>query len=168
MASLQINQTVCELATLLNQHEYSIATAESCTGGGLAFAITNNAECSSALERGFIVYSNHAKVELLNVKTETLESFFAVSAETAKEMAAGALKNSRAHISIAITGLAGPKTDDSNQPVGTVWIGYAIKNKAPEAELHQFDGDRHAICEHTIAAALKGAVMRLRQLPQPS
>jgi nicotinamide-nucleotide amidase len=105
------------------------ATAESCTGGLIAALLTEIPGSSSMLERGFVVYSNAAKQELLGVPTETLASHGAVSAETAKAMAEGALRASRAEIAVSVTGIAGPDGGSAEKPVGLVHFAYARRGK---------------------------------------
>ena len=102
-----------------------IATAESCTGGLVAAALTEIAGSSDVVERGFVTYSNEAKAELLGVPLSTLKRYGAVSAQTAKAMAAGALKNSHAHIAVSITGIAGPGGGTKQKPVGLVHFAAA-------------------------------------------
>src|SRR3990167_3251020 len=104
----------------LKKHHLTLATAESCTGGGLSYWLTSVPHSSQWFERGFITYSNAAKIELLQVNPATLETFGAVSEPTAREMAEGALKHSQAKLSIAITGTAGPDGGTALKPVGTV------------------------------------------------
>jgi len=144
-----------EFGAILTRKHLKIATAESCTGGGLGFALTSIAGSSTWYERGFITYSNEAKIELLDVKQQTLETFGAVSEETARSMAVGALVNSQADISVAITGIAGPSGGTPDKPVGTVWIAYAGKQLVTDTEVNIFPGDRHAVREATIQRALQ-------------
>src|SRR5271154_2995495 len=105
-----------------------IATAESCTGGLVAAALTGIAGSSDVVDRGFVTYSNEAKVELLGVPQSTLKRYGAVSAQTAKAMAAGALKNSRADIAVSITGIAGPGGGSKQKPVGLVHFAAASRD----------------------------------------
>lgn len=144
-----------ELGAILTRKHLKIATAESCTGGGLGFALTSIAGSSAWYERGFITYSNEAKMELLDVNHQTLETYGAVSEETARAMAVGALVNSQADISIAITGIAGPGGGTPDKPVGTVWIAYAGKQLSTDAEVNIFPGDRRAVRDATIQRALQ-------------
>jgi nicotinamide-nucleotide amidase len=144
-----------ELGAILKRKHLKLATAESCTGGGLGFALTAIAGSSDWFERGFITYSNDAKIELLGVKPQTLDTFGAVSAETAREMAAGALAHSRADISVSITGIAGPDGGTADKPVGTVWMAFAGKNLSTDTEVNIFPGDRRAVREATIQRALQ-------------
>lgn len=134
-----------QLGQILQQKHLMLTTAESCTGGGLGYILTDIPGSSRWYERGFITYSNESKIELLKVKEDTLSTFGAVSAQTAREMAEGALQNSRADLSIAITGIAGPDGGTPDKPVGTVWIAWAGKNIDTQALVNIFPGDRPAI-----------------------
>lgn len=148
--SREIEALARELGGLLRQHELKLVTAESCTGGGLGFYLTTIAGSSDYFDRGFITYSNAAKIEMLEVNPDTLEKFGAVSEETAREMAEGALKHSDADLSVSITGVAGPDGGSEDKPVGTVWMAYARKNLATRAEVKIFMGDRAQVREATI------------------
>ena len=106
-----------------------VATAESCTGGMIISLLTDIPGSSSMVDRGFVTYSNEAKIDMLGVSEETLEKHGAVSAETAHEMASGALENSRAGLTLAVTGIAGPDGGSAEKPVGLVWFGMALKGK---------------------------------------
>lgn len=153
---------------LLKEERLTVVTAESCTGGGLGYWITSVPGSSAWFERGFITYSNLAKIELLGVNPETLSQFGAVSAETAREMAEGALKKSTASVSIAITGIAGPSTggDASEKPVGTVWIAWSSRNRfATKALVNIFPGDRQAIRDHSIYFALDQLAQFIKRQP---
>lgn len=143
-----------ELGNALMKRQWQCVTAESCTGGGLAYWLTSIPGSSAWFERGFVTYSNHAKEELLGVSSATLTNFGAVSRETAQEMARGALQNSRAHISVAITGIAGPDGGTVEKPVGLVWIATATQDQV-HAESYVFQGDRWSIREQSILAALQ-------------
>jgi nicotinamide-nucleotide amidase len=114
------------------------ATAESCTGGLIAALLTEIPGSSSMLERGFVVYSNAAKQELLGVPTETLASHGAVSAETARAMAEGALRASRAEVAVSVTGIAGPDGGSAEKPVGLVHFACARRGKPTVAREEQY------------------------------
>jgi nicotinamide-nucleotide amidase len=131
-----------------------IATAESCTGGLVAGALTDIAGSSDVVERGFVTYSNEAKAELLGVPTEILAKHGAVSAQVARAMAEGALKHSRADVAVAITGIAGPGGATAGKPVGLVYFGLAAKGAETRVERHQFSGDRAAVREASVTTAL--------------
>ena len=143
------------------QRRLLIATAESCTGGWAAQVITHTAGSSAWFERGFVTYANEAKVEMLGVRPETLAGFGAVSPETAAEMASGALKNSRALISLAITGIAGPTGGSPGKPVGTVCFAWCRADAAAETETQVFSGDREAIRRQAVVHALRGLLIRI-------
>jgi nicotinamide-nucleotide amidase len=147
------------LAAKVGQHfktqGKTLATAESCTGGGIAMIITEIAGSSAWFECGFITYSNTAKVQMLAVKPSTLEKYGAVSEQTALEMAIGALAYSTADCVIAVTGIAGPDGGSLEKPVGTVFIARCYRNETARGIRKQFFGNRHQIRMQTIQAALE-------------
>ena len=127
-----------------------IATAESCTGGLLSALFTEVPGSSKVFERGFVTYSNQAKIDLLGVNEETLKNHGAVSEKTAEEMARGALKNSAANIAISITGVAGPE-----EKSGLVYMAVASHDKAIVKRRFQFSGNRNEIRKASVVAALE-------------
>ncbi len=132
-----------------------VATAESCTGGMIISLLTDIPGSSSVVDRGFVTYSNEAKTEMIGVSPATLDKFGAVSAETAHEMAEGALKNSRAGITLAVTGIAGPDGGSAEKPVGLVWFGMALTGKPVVTEQRQFENrGRDFIRRETVRHAL--------------
>lgn len=132
-----------------------LATAESCTGGMIIAALTDIAGSSAVVDRGFITYSNEAKMDMLGVSEATLRSHGAVSRETALEMAAGALARSRADLTLAVTGVAGPGGGSPEKPVGLVWFGVAVDGKPVAAERVLFpDKGRDFIRRETVRRAL--------------
>lgn len=145
-----------QLGDLLSAHGQKIATAESCTGGYIAQIITEIAGSSAWFDRGFVTYSNAAKVQMLAVSPATLAEFGAVSPQTACEMAAGALAHSDADCACAVTGIAGPGGGSTAKPVGTVFIAWAYKHKAVKVVQMQFVGNRHEIRKQTVKCALAG------------
>mgnify|MGYP006439348175 CR=1 FL=1 len=154
---------ICEdILKRLEANNQKIVTAESCTGGLIAAALTDIPGSSSVFERGFITYSNDAKVECLNVSRETLREHGAVSAEIAREMALGALKNSQADIAISITGVAGPSGGSTEKPVGTVYIGLAT-SKGAQSHRKYFDGTRTAIREKSMREAFEIVLAEIRK-----
>lgn len=154
-----IKELIIKLSNILKEKNWSITTAESCTGGGLAYYISLIPTCSALLERGYITYSDKSKQELLGVKKTTLTRYGAVSKKTAEEMVRGAIKNSHAQIAIAITGLAGPNTDEtSNREIGTIYLSYLAKNKKMIVKKYKFSGNRKQICEKTIIESLRGLI----------
>jgi nicotinamide-nucleotide amidase len=143
---------------------FMLATAESCTGGMIAAALTGIAGSSAVVDRGFVTYSNDAKTEMLGVRPETLDAYGAVSCETAIEMAAGALAHSRAGIAVSVTGIAGPGGGSAEKPVGLVWFGLAVKGLPPLAERRLFeDKGRAFIREESVRTALSLIMEGLRQ-----
>lgn len=154
-----IEQLAKELGENLLKKAWLIATAESCTGGGIASAITEVPGSSQWFERGFVTYSNGAKIDLLGVKKQTLQKFGAVSSETAKEMAEGCLAHSRADIAISVTGIAGSTGGTAGKQVGTVFIGLAIKDRPPQSIQQLFQGNRHQVRQQTIICALETAII---------
>lgn len=131
-----------------------VATAESCTGGLVAACITEIAGSSDVLDRGFVTYSNEAKMDMLGVPAAMLEAHGAVSAEVARAMAEGALAHSRADVAVAITGIAGPGGGSEQKPVGLVFMGVAKKGGATMIERHVFPGDRSGVRLASLERAL--------------
>jgi len=143
---------------LLSDHRLLLVTAESCTGGGLAEIITRIPGSSGWFERGYVTYANEAKQENLGVDAATLEHYGAVSEETAQAMAEGALDHSRAQISVAITGIAGPEGGTPDKPVGTVCIAWAGKGMATRTTRAAFQGDRLQVRRQSCLLALQGLI----------
>jgi nicotinamide-nucleotide amidase len=140
---------------------FLVATAESCTGGWVAQVITHTAGSSAWFERGFITYSNAAKMEMLGVRAATLTEHGAVSEATACEMAAGALAKSTASISLAVTGIAGPTGGSKTKPVGTICFAWCRVGEAAQTETQHFMGDREAIRRQAVVHALQGLLKRI-------
>ena len=137
-----------------------LVTAESCTGGWVAQAVTSIAGSSDWFERGFITYSNDSKQELLGVRSETLARHGAVSEETAREMAQGALERSQGTLGLAVTGVAGPGGGSAAKPVGMVCFAWASKD-AVRSETQHFSGDRESVREQSVIRALEGVLEQL-------
>ena len=148
------------LGRLLLDRRWTVATAESCTGGLIAGAITDVAGSSGWFERGFVTYSNEAKIEMLGVSATTLATYGAVSETTAREMAAGALRNSGATLAVAVTGIAGPGGGTPVKPVGLVWLAWSRRDGPVEVRGEHFGGDRAAIRAATVRRALEGLIER--------
>ena len=152
-------EILCEaLAQVLIARKMSMVTAESCTGGWIAASCTQLSGSSAWFERGFVTYSNAAKSELLGVPSSIIDKQGAVSEEVAKAMALGALINSPACISVAVTGIAGPTGGSEAKPVGTVWLAWAWRDSQhalhSEAMLRQFEGTRSDVRYATAELAL--------------
>jgi nicotinamide-nucleotide amidase len=139
-----------------------LATAESCTGGGVAQAITEVAGSSEWFECGFITYSNASKTEMLDVPAALFAQHGTVSEEIAAAMAEGALANSNAHVTLSTTGIAGPGGAVPGKPVGTICFGWAMGDNTHTERL-VFAGDRHAVREQTVRHALQGLLRFIEQ-----
>jgi len=139
-----------------------LATAESCTGGGVSQAITEIAGSSEWFDCGFVTYSNASKTELLEVPAALIAQCGAVSEEVAGAMAEGALAGSNAHISLSTTGIAGPGGAVPGKPVGTVCFGWAFQHQT-QTERLVFSGDRHSVRQQSVAHALQGLLRFLEQ-----
>jgi nicotinamide-nucleotide amidase len=150
-----------QLGAALSQQSWIATTAESCTGGGVSMAITEIAGSSAWFDRAFVTYSNEAKQQMINVQVETLVTHGAVSEPVVIEMAKGALDNSNANISVAISGIAGPGGGTELKPVGTVCFAWADKTGWLYTETCLFDGDRNAVREQAIEKSLSGMLQRL-------
>ena len=163
-----VARLVLALADALRARGACIATAESCTGGLIAGACTELAGSSDWFDRGFVTYSNAAKTELLGVDAGLIAAQGAVSEPVARAMAAGALARSPAALTVAVTGVAGPGGGSVAKPVGTVWLGWAWRDAAGQVQtdalLQQFDGDRAAVRQATVAVALQGLLARVPAL----
>ena len=138
-----------------------LVTAESCTGGWVAQAVTAIAGSSDWFERGFVTYSDEAKQELLGVGEHTLKNHGAVSEETAREMAEGALSRSKGTVSLSVTGIAGPSGGSAAKPVGTVCFAWLAQGGAAVSETRRFDGDRQSVRRQSVVHALEGILKLL-------
>jgi nicotinamide-nucleotide amidase len=152
-----VNELAQKVGEALKARGLMLVTAESCTGGWAAMALTAIAGSSDWFERGYVVYSNAAKREELGVSEDTLTRHGAVSEETAREMAAGALKNGRGQVALAITGVAGPSGGSRDKPVGTVCFAWARGGKI-SSETRRLDGDRESVRRQSVLHALQGVL----------
>jgi len=167
---IRMKNTDPELARLavrvgkaLLRSERSVATAESCTGGWIAKAMTDIAGSSQWFIEGFVTYSNESKARRLGVPMSVLNAQGAVSEAVARAMALGALRRSGAQVAVAVTGIAGPDGAVPGKPVGTVWLAWAVKRGLKihvTAALARFSGDRVAVRRKTVRAALAGVLKR--------
>jgi nicotinamide-nucleotide amidase len=132
------------------------ATAESCTGGMIISMLTDIAGSSSVVDRGFVTYSNEAKMEMLGVSAPTLDAYGAVSLQTAQEMAAGALARSHAGITLAVTGIAGPDGGSAEKPVGTVCFAWALRTGEIRTVTEHYSGSREEVRRQSVKTALSG------------
>jgi nicotinamide-nucleotide amidase len=162
-----------QLAEVLQQHGWMLATAESCTGGMIAANCTNLSGSSHWFERGFVTYSNEAKHEMLGVDSVLISEHGAVSEPVAQAMALGAMRRSQAQVTLAVTGVAGPTGGSADKPVGTVWFAWATPSDTGptlgaetawvKTECMQFNGDRAAVREAAAQHALRTLLDLLQQ-----
>lgn len=164
LSALTLPAQTANLALILQEKGWFMATAESCTGGMIAAACTDLAGSSNWFERGFVTYSNEAKTEMLGVAAELIARHGAVSEEVARAMAHGTLAHSHAQAAVAVTGVAGPAGGSADKPVGTVWFGWATP-AGVVSELRHFDGDRASVRLATVAHALGRLVELLAAKP---
>lgn len=159
-----------DLAQALLERGWRLACAESCTGGMIAAACTDLAGSSRWFDRGFVTYSNEAKVQMLGVDATLIAQHGAVSSEVACAMAVGALQQSPVDLAVAVTGIAGPGGAVAGKPVGTVWLATALKGREPEALLLHCPGDRSAVREATVREAIRRLIICAQgraDLPSP-
>jgi len=145
------------LGQRLSAARATLVTAESCTGGWVAQAMTSVAGSSAWFERGFVTYSNAAKEEMLGVRRETLARHGAVSEATAREMAIGALRHSRGTVAVAVTGVAGPAGGTAAKPVGMVCFAWARGGEL-RSETRRYAGDRESVRRQSVERALQGTI----------
>lgn len=149
---------VKQLAAVLRDRNQTVATIESCTGGGIAKALTDLQGSSSWFETGFVTYSNESKHRLVNVPTELLDLYGAVSPQVAEAMALGGQCQAKSDFAMAVTGIAGPGGGSKEKPVGLVYFGWALPEGSVTSDFQIFAGDRIAVREQTIQFALEGLV----------
>lgn len=145
-----------EIGRRLAENRHKLVIAESCTGGWVAKCVTDVAGSSEWFERGFVTYSNQAKIEVLGVPDSELSRFGAVSRETVQKMALGALAHSDAQFAVAVSGIAGPGGGTEDKPVGTVWFAWQLAGKPCRACLHHLTGNRNTVRKKAVVIALEG------------
>lgn len=150
----ELDALVTELGSHLQARGWQLATAESCTGGGIACAVTAISGSSAWFDCGFVTYSNTAKIKLLGVSTATLRRVGAVSVECVQEMALGALAHSSAELSVAVSGIAGPGGGSAHKPVGTVVLAWALRGHGVKSASYRFDGARTEVRRSAVRVAL--------------
>jgi nicotinamide-nucleotide amidase len=163
MDDVALSNLAAELGATLKARGFILALAESCTGGMVAQAVTSIAGSSGWFDRGFVSYSNLAKIEMLGVSNKTLDTYGAVSEQTAIEMASGALINSHAKITGSITGIAGPDGGTPEKPVGTICFAWAEANKPITTITKHFQGDRQEIRQQAAITMMAGLIDRLQE-----
>ncbi|XOV78800.1 MAG: nicotinamide-nucleotide amidohydrolase family protein [Aestuariibacter sp.] len=149
------------LGHLLQQKHFYITTAESCTAGGIAYAITDVAGSSNWFHQGFVTYSNESKHEQVGVHMKTLQDNGAVSSQVVAEMVQGAAKKAKAQVAVAVSGVAGPGGGTDDKPVGTVWFGFYLEGQVT-TEKKQFSGDRVQVRQQTVEYALRKIILLLQ------
>jgi len=157
----EFDRLVQKLASRLMKCGWTMATAESCTGGWIAKCCTDLAGSSAWFDRGFVTYSDRAKHELLGVEISTLKNEGAVSKATAIQMAEGARQQAGVNAALAVTGIAGPGGSTADKPVGMVWFAWSLEDCQAGSEVIQFQGDRDAVRRQTVVHALSGLQNRL-------
>ena len=162
MTEDDVTKRARRLGVLAKRRGVDVVTAESCTGGGVATAMTRISGSAKWFERGFVTYTNVAKKEMLGVRQDTLAKHGAVSEEVAIEMARGALKHSHADISVAVTGIAGPTGGSKLKPVGTVHFAWGVRGGPVQARRFRFDGDRVEVRLQSVYVAIQGLIDLLR------
>ena len=162
MTEDDVTRLARRLGVLAKKRKIDVVTAESCTGGGVATAMTRISGSAKWFERGFVTYTNIAKMEMLGVSQDTLKKHGAVSEEVAIEMARGALQHSHADVSVAITGIAGPTGGVPGKPVGTVHFAWGVRGGPVQARRFRFDGDRVAVRLQSVYVAIQGLIDLLR------
>jgi nicotinamide-nucleotide amidase len=155
-----LTQLAVKVGKLLSEKNLLLATAESCTGGGVAHAVTEISGSSNWFECGFITYSNSSKSELLDISPALIAQHGSVSEEIAAAMAEGALANCEAHVALSTTGIAGPLGAVPGKPVGTICFAWSMNGKTHTERL-LFTGDRESVRRQTVAHALKGLLQFL-------
>jgi len=148
------------LSQLLTNQSLTLSVAESCTGGNLSALLTSISGSSTYFDRGYITYSNEAKIDMLDVDTEILERFGAVSEQTAFEMVNGVIQNSHSDIAVSITGIAGPTGGTVEKPVGMVCFGFCVKDKHFVKTQH-FSGDRETVVASSVDFVIQTLVDEL-------
>jgi len=150
-----IDDLASRLGLALKLNGLTLVTAESCTGGGIAEAVTRVPGSSGWFDRGFVTYSYESKADMLGVRRETLLDHGAVSEEVARQMVEGAIARSRGQVAVAVTGIAGPDGGLPDKPVGTVWFAWKFPKKLIISEVCRFSGDREAVRRQTVSHALR-------------
>ena len=158
----ELKAKIADLADVLKDRNLKVATAESCTGGMIAAALTELPGASDWFDRGFVTYNNTAKHEMLGVSQSILEKYGAVSNDCVAQMVAGALKNSNAQVAVAVSGIAGPGGEEPGKPVGTVFLGWGLKDEMPNIIRFHFEGDRQQVREQCVEEAVNGLLDLLK------
>lgn len=157
----RLTRKTIDLLDACRRRGWTLATAESCTGGLIAATLTEIAGSSDVVDRGFVTYSNQAKTDMLRVRSALISRYGAVSEQVAKAMAEGAIGHSNADLAVSVTGIAGPGGATPDKPVGLVFIGVAVRDGDVTAEQCMFNGDRRSVRKQTVERALDLLAERL-------
>ena len=157
----RLTRKTIDLLDACRRRGWTLATAESCTGGLIAATLTEIAGSSDVVDRGFVTYSNQAKTDMLRVRSALISRFGAVSRRVAEAMAKGAIEQSKADLAVSVTGIAGPGGATPAKPVGLVFIGTALRDGEVMAEKCLFDGNRRSVRKQTVERALDLLAERL-------
>jgi nicotinamide-nucleotide amidase len=161
---IRVNGLLAQVAELLTARDWRMATAESCTGGWIAKCCTDVSGSSAWFDRGYVTYSYDAKEQMLGVSHDDLVKYGAVSEEIAWQMATGAKRNSKAGVTVAATGIAGPGGGMPGKPVGLVHFGWCIGDRPAVCDAQVFTGDRNSVRQQTVLHALEGIVLHVGKL----
>jgi nicotinamide-nucleotide amidase len=167
-----VDQALFDLASraglALKARGWMLVTAESCTGGWVSECVTMVPGSSEWFERGFVTYTNVAKREMLGVRSQTLDTYGAVSEQTVREMVVGALASSHGQVAVAVSGVAGPAGGTPQKPVGMVCLAWATRASEATVTTRQFGGDREAVRRQSVIVALEGVLEAVRRGVQPA
>ena len=159
-----IDTAAARLGNALRQLGVRVSTAESCTGGGIAEAITRVSGSSGWFDTGFVTYANHSKTRWVGVSEADLQAFGAVSEPVVKAMAEGALLAAEADLAVAVSGIAGPDGGTADKPVGTVWFAWAVRGHGVRAQCRRLQGNRKDVRAQTVLHALQGLIAEADRL----
>ena len=159
-----IDSAAARLGNALRQQGLRVTAAESCTGGGIAEAITRVSGSSGWFDTGFVTYANHSKARWLSVSEDDLLQFGAVSEPVVRAMAEGALEAAGADLAVAVSGIAGPEGGTPDKPVGTVWFGWAVRDRGVLSQCRRIQGSRRDVRAQAVLHGLEGLIMELEKL----
>lgn len=159
-----IDSAAARLGNALRQQGLRVTAAESCTGGGIAEAITRVSGSSGWFDTGFVTYANHSKMRWLGVSEADLQQFGAVSEPVVRAMAEGALEAADADLAVAVSGIAGPEGGTPDKPVGTVWFAWAVRDRGVLSQCRRLHGNRRDVRAQTVLHGLEGLIRELEKL----
>ncbi|MEJ6654628.1 MAG: nicotinamide-nucleotide amidohydrolase family protein [Pseudomonas sp.] len=159
-----IDAAAARLGNALRQLGLRVTTAESCTGGGIAEAITRVSGSSGWFDPGFVTYANHSKMRWVGVSEEDLAQFGAVSEPVVRAMAEGALEAADADLAVAVSGIAGPDGGTPDKPVGTVWFAWAVRDQGTISQCRRIQGNRRDVRAQTVLYGMQGLITELEKL----